>query len=784
MKIAIVGPSPIPFTMGGVEYFLSGLAEGIRDNTDNIVELIKVPTLENDFWSLLDSYKMFYELDLTHFDLVISTKYPAWMVQHNNQICYMQHCLRGLYDTYHFTQLPTETDRDCEEVNIILDYIRSNNTDIKKLFSLLDGLKQEKYKVDKKYFSFPGPFIREIIHYLDQTALNNVKSFYSISQTVKDRKEYFPKNANVEVLHHPTHRPKIESTSYEHIFLMSRLDGPKRFDLLINAMKYVKSDIKLYIAGTGPSEKMLKELAKDDDRIEFLGFISDEDAEKYYANSKFVPYFPYDEDFGLITIEAMKSNKIVLTTTDSGGPTEFVVEGETGFICKPNPKSIGESINKICNLTDSQLEKMGEKAYNKVKDITWESVVSSLNKDLTMSKTISVDDKEKENILLISSYEIFPPRHGGQERIYHLYKNVLDKYNVTVLALTRDMSGTTMLEKNYVEHKVKYSNEFIDVDNQMSSKLGVSVTDIMLIDNYKLNREFVEKFKELSLEANKIVFEHPYLVNAIDEIDTTNKEVYYDSHNNEYLLKKSMLNLSAKHKDILDSLFNVEQRAIKESKLVYACSESDIESYKQIYDTNGKEFVFIPNGVDIDNYTYFSVNEKIKLKEQTGLLGEKIVIFIGSWHKPNLDASEEIFKIAKKTPNVKYLIIGNQCGYFANKKLPENVFLMGMVSDEEKMKLFRIADIALNPMLTGSGTNLKMFAYMASGIPILTTEVGARGIDENYVMVSEIENFAEVIEKFNPILDSEKMTKDAYRYTDEKFSWKTIAKQVTSVFEN
>ena len=119
MNIAIIGPSPIPFTMGGMEYLLRGLENNISELSNHKVELIKLPTKEDNFWNIIDSYRQFYKLNLDHFDMVISTKYPAWMVKHNNHICYMAHRLRGLYDTYHFTKLPLKPDRIYTELNKI-----------------------------------------------------------------------------------------------------------------------------------------------------------------------------------------------------------------------------------------------------------------------------------------------------------------------------------------------------------------------------------------------------------------------------------------------------------------------------------------------------------------------------------------------------------------------------------------------------------------------------------------------------------------------------------------
>ena len=73
----------------------------------------------------------------------------------------------------------------------------------------------------------------------------------------------------------------------------------------------------------------------------------------------------------------------------------------------------------------------------------------------------------------------------------------------------------------------------------------------------------------------------------------------------------------------------------------------------------------------------------------------------------------------------------------------KNIGFTGITTDEEKELYLSITDIAINPMMTGSGTNLKMLDYMANGIPVISTEVGARGLDipNGYIVTSNIENF-------------------------------------------
>ena len=435
MNIAVLAPSPVPFTIGGGENLVWGLCDTINKKTSHKAELLKLPSREFSFWDLIDNYYQFYTLDLSQFDAVIVTKYPAWMVRHKNVIYYLTHRLRGLYDTYKLLNLPYETEKTNEDINNILEYMKKNPRPITldEFFAKLAKLR-EKYlngETDSSYFAFPGPFIRLILMYLDNWGMSqNVDAqFFAISETVKNRTEYFPAGAEVKVVYPPSpavgaNRVRPQSA---YIFMVSRLDAPKRIDLLINAMQHVKSDIKLYIAGTGPAGADLKKLAGDDKRIEFLGFVNDDVVDEYYSNCLAVPYFPYDEDLGLITIEAMMRRKPVITTTDAGGPTEFVTNGDTGFVVNPDPQAIAEKIEYLAQ-NSKDAGRMGDNAYERVKNITWDNVIKGLLPD---EGTIG---KKRKKITLTTTYPIYPPLGGGQARIYNLYKNVAKEFDVEVVS--------------------------------------------------------------------------------------------------------------------------------------------------------------------------------------------------------------------------------------------------------------------------------------------------------------------------------------------------------------
>jgi glycosyltransferase involved in cell wall biosynthesis len=99
----------------------------------------------------------------------------------------------------------------------------------------------------------------------------------------------------------------------------------------------------------------------------------------WYANSLGVFFRPYDEDYGYVTLEAMLSAKPVITCSDSGGPREFVLDGETGFVVEPRPELVADAIDRLAANPGraAQMGQNGLASYASL-GITWDHVVSTL----------------------------------------------------------------------------------------------------------------------------------------------------------------------------------------------------------------------------------------------------------------------------------------------------------------------------------------------------------------------------------------------------------------------
>ena len=83
-----------------------------------------------------------------------------------------------------------------------------------------------------------------------------------------------------------------------------------------------------------------------------------------------------------MTVEAFLSRKPVLTTTDAGGPLEFVSPGETGLVAEPAPEAIAAAIDELWSLPEARLREMGEAGFERVRDINWDHVIDRLTEGL------------------------------------------------------------------------------------------------------------------------------------------------------------------------------------------------------------------------------------------------------------------------------------------------------------------------------------------------------------------------------------------------------------------
>jgi glycosyltransferase involved in cell wall biosynthesis len=343
MTSVLVCAAQAPFVAGGAERLVATLAAQLRSRACR-VDTVSVPFHPHPpsevvrqalAWRLLE----LRETDGSGIDLVVPTKFPSYLVRHPRKVTWLVHQHREAYDlagTEHGLDPGDEEDR------AVLDAVRA----------------------------------------MDGTALGECRRIFAISRTVSARLARW-NGLRAEVLHPPPPLAGRYRTEGWGDFLLyaGRLDPLKRLDLAIRAVAAGPREARLRIAGAGAEETALRGLAAHlgvEDRVEFLGFVSDEHLLALYATCRACLYVPRDEDYGYVTVESLLARKPVVTADDSGGPLEFVEDGVSGWVSAPQPEAIAEAIAGAYAADGRRLRAMGEAGRARVSLISWDRVLGAL----------------------------------------------------------------------------------------------------------------------------------------------------------------------------------------------------------------------------------------------------------------------------------------------------------------------------------------------------------------------------------------------------------------------
>jgi glycosyltransferase involved in cell wall biosynthesis len=735
MKIAMVCPASPHGVVGGAERYWEGLVDALNAETEHEATLVKVTSAESNLAELVTSYVTFDAAVLDEFDMVISGKYPAWMVRHRNHIVHMSHTLRGLYDTYDPNaprSARPESPQGRELVHALRTLAPGSDTERRVVLSLATQLIAN-VPAEHPDMRFPGPLARELVHWLDADALDprRIRRHYAISHTVANRDGYFPPGVKVEVAIHPTGLGGLRPGPYRSIFTASRLDGPKRIGLIVEAMQFVTGPCELRIAGTGPLERELRERAYHDDRITFLGRIDDAQLADEYANALVVPFVPYEEDLGLITLEAQLSGKPVVTCRDSGGVVEMVSDHSDGFVVDPHPEAIGAALSKFV-LDRSLAERMGQRGRARAREITWRRLI----RQLLTERPPKAAPAKRPQVVFFNTYAAEPARHGGQVRANRLLRSLSNHYDVHYIAVTeRQLGKTGYIFPSVWQTIIEPSTRSREIEAAIAPPAGVPVGDLAALLAAGESPDLRELADAAMRHASAVVLTHPYLYPLIRDLDRE-MPIIYDSQNAEWSLKRSVFPRSQVGAALAAAVAEAEAATMRRAQLVTAVSDDDVEALRELTATMA-EFVVVPNGVDVDATEFVSGAERRARRAQwlTSLrnggwhtTASDVAVFMGSGHPPNVEAAGAVLRAAARMPDVLFVLVGSHVNELQAVPTGRNVIARGIVDAEEMHLLLTMCSVALNPMRTGSGTNIKMLDYFAAGAPTVSTLVGARGL--------------------------------------------------------
>ena len=149
------------------------------------------------------------------------------------------------------------------------------------------------------------------------------------------------------------------------IVLAGRLTKQKNFILFVNAFEKILKqhpDFRANIIGKGEEKNLIEEKIKNlklSNKIHLLGY--KENIYNYLFNSKFFILTSLWEDPGFVLVEAAMCNLVLISSDCPNGPTEFLNNGEFGFLYKSN--STEDLVDKIIAAQNSSTEIINKKKF-------------------------------------------------------------------------------------------------------------------------------------------------------------------------------------------------------------------------------------------------------------------------------------------------------------------------------------------------------------------------------------------------------------------------------------
>jgi glycosyltransferase involved in cell wall biosynthesis len=347
VRIAVLHPQTA-FVRGGAETHAEALVRALSA-AGHEAELVQIAGKWYPAAQLAHQMAVWRSFDIAEsnglkVDAVIALKFPAYLVAHERKIVWLIHQHRTAYELWDHP-----------------DYADLSRQD-------------------------DGAAVRDMIWNADRLALNEAKRVFTNSKNVRDRL-MSSLHIRAEALYHPSGLTErlldAASGPYgDYLLFPSRMESLKRQSLVIDAMAHVASGVKLILVGKGPDEPQLRaqiERLGVGDRVRMEIGVSDDRLCQLYQEALGVYYGPFDEDYGYVTIEGFAAERPVVTLTDSGGPLEFVTDGETGLVCPPEPKAIAAAFDRLF-ADRGAAQRMGKagNAFVRAEVPRWPDVVARL----------------------------------------------------------------------------------------------------------------------------------------------------------------------------------------------------------------------------------------------------------------------------------------------------------------------------------------------------------------------------------------------------------------------
>jgi glycosyltransferase involved in cell wall biosynthesis len=392
-------------------------------------------------------------------------------------------------------------------------------------------------------------------------------------------------------------------------------------------------------------------------------------------------------------------------------------------------------------------------------------------------------------ILFVTTRIPYPPWEGHQIRTYNLLKRVCEDHDVHLVSFVRKDEDAA-----HAEH-LETICKSVDLIEIPADKNKFKFFSVLLAGVLTEIPFVVRKYYSPEMEQKlKIVIDHmaPDLVH-FDMLPLAQYlplcsgiPTVLNDHNVESLLvqrrAESATSLPQKvfFSNQSNKLEKFEEYAVRNATEVLACSHDDVSILSDMGD--GKTVHMIANGVDTEA---FVPSDAVKIDPHK-------IIFVGGmgWF-PNKDGMnffirEALPLIVERNPQTQVTVVGKPAGLNIPEAMRDHVTATGFVDDFRP--LVHEAGVYILPLRVGSGTRLKLLEAMAMGKAIVSTTIGAEGVEliheKSILLADSPEQIADqVIRVMRDSNLRDQLGNAAHALAVAQYDWRALGDQMLEVYQ-